>query len=129
MELRLEKADCGAICVSFAARVTELSAEVQAAAYEAGSEGRLFRWQSGWTTFYWAWWIAFSPFVGLFLARISKGSSVCEFIIGCVVAPALVCFAWMTIIGALPFTFLMVLMAISLAKALYRDNLRDKAGS
>ncbi len=78
----------------------ELPAEVQIAAYEAGTEGRLFGWQSGWTTFYWAWWIAFSPFVGLFLARISKGRSVREFIIGCVFAPALVCFAWMTILGA-----------------------------
>ncbi len=78
----------------------DLPAEVQIAAYEAGTEGRLFGWQSGWTTFYWAWWIAFSPFVGLFLARISKGRSVREFIIGCVFAPALVCFAWMTILGA-----------------------------
>lgn len=70
------------------------------AAYNAGTEGRLFAWQSGWTTFYWAWWIAFSPFVGLFLARISKGRSVREFIVGCVLAPTLVCFAWMTILGA-----------------------------
>ena len=60
---------------------------------------RQFGWQAGWTTFYWAWWIAFSPFVGLFLARISKGRTVREFIIGCVIAPALVCFAWMTILG------------------------------
>ncbi|MCQ0093410.1 BCCT family transporter [Roseovarius sp. M141] len=78
----------------------ELPAQVQQAAYAAGSEGRLFGWQAGWTTFYWAWWIAFSPFVGLFLARISKGRSVREFIIGCVFAPAMVCFAWMTILGA-----------------------------
>ncbi|WP_039019807.1 BCCT family transporter [Halocynthiibacter namhaensis] len=70
-----------------------------AAAYEAGSQGRQFGWQSGWTTFYWAWWIAFSPFVGLFLARISRGRSVREFIIGCVIAPSMVCFAWMTILG------------------------------
>ncbi|MCV3272003.1 BCCT family transporter [Roseobacter sinensis] len=70
-----------------------------AAAYEAGTQGRLFGWQSGWTTFYWAWWIAFSPFVGLFLARISKGRTVREFIFGCVIAPALVCFAWLTILG------------------------------
>ena len=69
------------------------------AAYEAGTDQRLFGWQSGWTTFYWAWWIAFSPFVGLFLARISKGRTVREFIIGCVIAPSLVCFAWMTILG------------------------------
>ncbi|MEL6809432.1 MAG: BCCT family transporter, partial [Pseudomonadota bacterium] len=76
-----------------------LPADVQAAVYEAGAQGRLFGWQSGWTTFYWAWWIAFSPFVGLFLARISKGRTVREFILGCVIAPALVCFAWMTILG------------------------------
>ena len=68
--------------------------------YEAGNQGRQFGWQSGWTTFYWAWWIAFSPFVGLFLARISRGRSIREFVLGCVIAPALVCFAWMTILGA-----------------------------
>ncbi|MEC3862091.1 BCCT family transporter [Mesobacterium sp. TK19101] len=78
----------------------ELDEATLAAAYAAGEQGRQFGWQSGWTTFYWAWWIAFSPFVGLFLARISKGRSVREFILGCVFAPALVCFAWMTILGA-----------------------------
>ena len=76
-----------------------LSEETLQAAYAAGEAGRQFGWQAGWTTFYWAWWIAFSPFVGLFLARISKGRTVREFIIGCVLAPALVCFAWMTILG------------------------------
>lgn len=76
-----------------------LSDEVLQASYAAGEPGRQFGWQAGWTTFYWAWWIAFSPFVGLFLARISKGRSVREFIIGCVFAPALVCFAWMTVLG------------------------------
>ena len=76
-----------------------LSDQVLTAAYAAGEPGRQFGWQAGWTTFYWAWWIAFSPFVGLFLARISKGRTVREFIIGCVFAPALVCFAWMTILG------------------------------
>ncbi len=76
-----------------------LPESVLASVYAAGDPGRQFGWQAGWTTFYWAWWIAFSPFVGLFLARISKGRSVREFIIGCVFAPALVCFAWMTILG------------------------------
>lgn len=76
-----------------------LSDEVLTAAYAAGEPARQFGWQAGWTTFYWAWWIAFSPFVGLFLARISKGRTVREFIVGCVFAPALVCFAWMTILG------------------------------
>ncbi len=76
-----------------------LSDDVLSAVYAAGEPQRQFGWQAGWTTFYWAWWIAFSPFVGLFLARISKGRTVREFIVGCVVAPALVCFAWMTILG------------------------------
>ena len=74
--------------------------QVAAALYETGTQGRQFGWQAGWTTFYWAWWIAFSPFVGLFLARISRGRTIREFILGCVIAPALVCFAWMTILGA-----------------------------
>ncbi len=78
---------------------TALPEDVLAAAYAAGEPGRQFGWQAGWTTFYWAWWIAFSPFVGLFLARISKGRSVREFIVGCVFAPAMVCFAWITILG------------------------------
>ena len=73
--------------------------EVAAAIYENGKSGRLFGWQAGWTTFYWAWWIAFAPFVGLFLARISRGRTIRGFIFGCVIAPALVCFAWMTILG------------------------------
>ncbi len=76
-----------------------LSDDVLRQVYAAGEPGRQFAWQAGWTTFYWAWWIAFSPFVGLFLARISRGRSVREFILGCVFAPALVCFAWMTILG------------------------------
>ncbi|NVK16271.1 MAG: BCCT family transporter, partial [Rhodobacteraceae bacterium] len=53
-----------------------LSDDVLAATYAAGEAQRQFGWQAGWTTFYWAWWIAFSPFVGLFLARISRGRSV-----------------------------------------------------
>lgn len=77
----------------------ELPPETAVAVYEAGTQGRLFNWQAGWTTFYWAWWISFSPFVGLFLARISRGRTIREFILGCVFAPALVCFAWMTILG------------------------------
>ena len=62
--------------------------EVAAALYETGNQGRQFGWQSGWTTFYWAWWIAFSPFVGLFQARISRGRTIREFVLGCVIAPA-----------------------------------------
>ncbi len=53
----------------------------------------------GWTTFYWAWWIAWSPFVGMFIARISKGRTVREFIICVLIAPTLVCALWMTTFG------------------------------
>ncbi|CUH79257.1 Glycine betaine-Na(+) symporter [Tritonibacter multivorans] len=55
----------------------------------------------GWTTFYWAWWIAWSPFVGMFIARISKGRTVREFILCVLIAPSLVCALWMTIFGGM----------------------------
>lgn len=54
----------------------------------------LSSWQGGWTVFYWAWWVAFAPFVGLFLARISKGRTIREFVLGAVLVPALMCFVW-----------------------------------
>ena len=82
-----------------ALQATENFDATAAAIWEVTEEGRQFGWQSAWTTFYWAWWIAFSPFVGLFLARISKGRTIREFVLGAVFAPALVCFAWMTILG------------------------------
>ena len=53
----------------------------------------------GWTTFYWAWWIAWSPFVGMFIARISKGRTVREFVICALLAPTLVCALWMSTFG------------------------------
>lgn len=56
-------------------------------------------WQSKWTVFYWAWWIAFAPFVGLFLARISRGRTLREFILGAMIGPAAMCFIWFSVIG------------------------------
>ncbi len=56
-------------------------------------------WQTGWSVFYWAWWIAFAPFVGIFLARISKNRTIREFVIGSIVAPSLMCFIWFTFVG------------------------------
>ena len=53
----------------------------------------------GWTTFYWAWWIAWSPFVGMFIARISKGRTVREFVICALIAPTAVCALWMSTFG------------------------------
>ncbi|SDF97893.1 BCCT family transporter [Alloyangia pacifica] len=51
-------------------------------------------WQGDWTIFYWAWWIAFAPFVGLFLVRISKGRTVRQFVLGAMLGPSLMCFVW-----------------------------------
>jgi len=56
-------------------------------------------WQKDWTIFYWAWWIAWSPFVGMFIARISKGRTVREFILSVLLVPTLLTFIWLTIFG------------------------------
>lgn len=56
-------------------------------------------WMSSWTLFYWAWWISWSPFVGMFLARISRGRTIREFILGTLLAPVGVSMAWFTIFG------------------------------
>jgi BCCT family betaine/carnitine transporter len=53
----------------------------------------------GWTTFYWAWWISWSPFVGMFIARVSKGRTVREFITCVLIIPSLVSVLWMTAFG------------------------------
>ena len=53
----------------------------------------------GYTVFYWAWWISWSPFVGMFIARVSYGRTIREFILGVLLAPTLVSFAWFTIFG------------------------------
>tara|TARA_R110001583_G_scaffold184037_1_gene343017 strand:- start:84581 stop:86191 length:1611 start_codon:yes stop_codon:yes gene_type:complete len=53
----------------------------------------------GWTAFYWAWWISWSPFVGMFIARVSRGRTVREFIISVLLVPSLACVLWMTVFG------------------------------
>ncbi len=60
---------------------------------------KLAGWQGGWTIFYWAWWIAFAPFVGLFLARISKGRTVREYVLGAMIVPSVMCFVWFAVVG------------------------------
>ncbi|ANP36403.1 BCCT transporter [Phaeobacter gallaeciensis] len=53
----------------------------------------------GWTAFYWAWWISWSPFVGMFIARVSRGRTVREFIICVLLIPSMVCVLWMSVFG------------------------------
>ncbi len=82
--------------------------------YVIGLPGMLFRvypgdgtetgdalaaWQGAWTVFYWAWWVAFAPFVGVFLARISKGRTIREFVLGAMIVPAVMCFVWFAFAG------------------------------
>ena len=63
-------------------------------AYRMDSE-----WQGNWTLFYWTWWIAWSPFVGMFIARISRGRTVREFLVGVLLVPALLSFLWFSVFG------------------------------
>ncbi len=56
-------------------------------------------WLSDWTVFYWAWWISWTPFVGTFIARISRGRTIREFIVGVIIAPSLVSVVWFAILG------------------------------
>ncbi len=58
-------------------------------------------WLNGWTVFYWAWWIAWAPFVGSFIARISKGRTIKEFVLGVTIAPAMASFLWFAVFGTL----------------------------
>ncbi|MFY1593363.1 BCCT family transporter [Micromonospora sp. WMMD737] len=57
------------------------------------------QWMAGWTIFYWAWWISWTPFVGAFIARISKGRTIRQFVLGVVAIPSLVSFVWFSVFG------------------------------
>jgi len=56
-------------------------------------------WQIDWTVFYWAWWISWSPFVGMFIARISKGRTVREFVLSVMIVPTILSFFWLSVFG------------------------------
>ena len=58
-------------------------------------------WYGGWTIFYWAWWIAWAPFSAIFIARISKGRTIREFVTGVLLVPALASFTWFAVFGSL----------------------------
>ncbi|QGU04055.1 Glycine betaine transporter BetP [Corynebacterium comes] len=68
------------------------------------ADGTAGEWLGGWTIFYWAWWISWSPFVGMFLARISRGRTIREFTIGVLVVPSLVSVVWFSIFGGTAIT-------------------------
>lgn len=83
----------------FATSVGEyLSSLVPMGFWTAAEEGGA-TWQGNWTIFYWGWWIAWAPFVGLFIARISRGRTIREFILGAMFVPTTVGIAWICIFG------------------------------
>lgn len=74
--------------------LTEMSTRTQAS---GGDE--MAAWLSGWTVFYWAWWISWTPFVGMFIARISRGRTIRQFVTGVLLVPSVVSLVWFVVFG------------------------------
>ncbi|HHX8568783.1 TPA: BCCT family transporter [Vibrio alginolyticus] len=83
-----------AILTGFFENIVSYVANIPALSMPFGRED--VNYSQGWTAFYWAWWISWSPFVGMFIARVSRGRSVREFIICVILIPSSVCVLWMT---------------------------------
>lgn len=77
-------------------------------------------WVGGWTVFYWAWWVSWSPFVGLFIARVSRGRTIREFILGTVLAPSLAAFVWFSVFGGTAL-HLQITQSVPIADAVKAD--------
>lgn len=77
-------------------------------------------WVGGWTIFYWAWWVSWSPFVGLFIARVSRGRTVREFILGTVAAPTIAAFVWFSVFGGTALN-LEIMRGIPISQAVQAD--------
>lgn len=88
--------------VSFASIPTTLMAYLKNILPLSNPHGREDEaWLQGWTIFYWAWWISWSPFVGMFIARVSKGRTIREFIVAVLLIPSIVTLVWMSVFGGL----------------------------
>lgn len=79
---------------SYLQNFLKLSFDVRPFQGEAGQT-----WLSGWTTYYWGWWMSWAPFVGVFIARISRGRTVREFVLGVLLVPTMVTFLWFSVLG------------------------------
>ncbi|MEJ7929366.1 BCCT family transporter [Ramlibacter sp. AN1015] len=77
-------------------------------------------WVGGWTVFYWAWWVSWSPFVGLFIARVSRGRTIREFILGSVAVPTLAAFVWFSVFGGTALN-LEIMQKVPIAEAVKSD--------
>ncbi|MFT6094010.1 MAG: choline/glycine/proline betaine transport protein, partial [Pseudohongiellaceae bacterium] len=79
-------------------------------------------WMGDWTLFYWAWWISWSPFVGMFIARISRGRTIREFIVGVLLVPAGFTFLWLSLFGNTALTMELADSSIGLVNAALVDS-------
>jgi choline/glycine/proline betaine transport protein len=79
-------------------------------------------WLGGWTIFYWGWWLAWSPFVGLFIARISRGRTIREFVMGALMGPAAFTLLWMTVFGNSAIELILNQGAASLGEVVQQDQ-------
>lgn len=79
-------------------------------------------WIGGWTIFYWAWWLAWAPFVGLFIARISRGRTIREFIMGVLLIPTAFTLLWMTIFGNSAISLVLEQGVIEIAEMVNNDS-------
>ena len=86
-----------AILTGFFSSLGAYVQELPALANPFGRED--LNYSQGWTAFYWAWWISWSPFVGMFIARVSRGRTVREFLISVLLVPSLACALWMSVFG------------------------------
>ncbi|HEY9018311.1 choline BCCT transporter BetT [Thiomicrospira sp.] len=79
-------------------------------------------WIGGWTLFYWGWWIAWAPFVGMFIALVSKGRTIREFVLGVLLVPVGFTFMWMTFFGGTALNMIMVQGITELSDAVAADT-------
>jgi glycine betaine transporter len=77
-------------------------------------------WVGGWTIFYWAWWVSWSPFVGLFIARVSRGRTIREFVLGTMLAPTLAAFIWFSVFGGTALN-MEIMQGLPMAEAVKAD--------
>jgi choline/carnitine/betaine transport len=78
----------------YASQMTEMASRTAASGDDAMKD-----WLAGWTIFYWAWWVSWTPFVGMFIARISRGRTIRQFVTGVLIVPSLVSLVWFAIFG------------------------------
>lgn len=90
-------AGVGGVFADFFGGIGAYAQEIFALSNPIGREDTGY--MQGWTAFYWAWWISWSPFVGMFIARVSRGRTVREFVICVLLIPSLVCVLWMATFG------------------------------